>query len=47
MVKDLNATNMKAITSKTRNKGTAFSLGQVGTFTKVSTKKMKEMAMEK
>lgn len=45
--KVLSVISTKATTALTKSMVSEFSLGQVGTFTKVNIKKMKEMAMEK
>ena len=47
VVKVHNAINTRVISALTRNKATVFSCGPVEIFTKVNTKKMKEMDMEK
>ena len=47
VVRARNATNMKEIIASIRSMVLAFSHGQVATFTKESTKKTKEMAMER
>lgn len=47
VARDLSATCMREITVKTKSMAMEFSLGQVGTLTRESTKMTREMATER